>query len=240
VDVTVKKLCTIFFHGEQYLDFQVDLAIIRTIDDLCQGQVSMELDCTGVILAGGKNSRLPGKKKTFHRIGETTMLERLCTLFSTLFKETIIVVNEPEEFMGLDMMVVTDIIPARCVLAGLHAGLFYASYPVAYVTACDVPFASEAVIRYLAACAAPGDHVVIPRTDDGLEPLSAVYSKDCIPLIEDNLKKHIYMIKKFYKKKHVKEVPVSILKKLDPDMGFIFNVNTPADLETAKQMAAKQ
>lgn len=210
---------------------------MNPIDDLCQGRAPMELDCTGVILAGGKNSRLPGKKKTFHRIGGITMLERLCTLFSKLFKETIIVVNEPKEFIGLDMMVVTDIIPARCVLAGLHAGLFYSSYPHAYVTACDIPFASEPVIRYLVNKAAPGDHVVIPRTDDGLEPLSAVYSKECIPLIEKSLENHIFMIKKFYKKKHVKEVPVSVLKKLDPDMGFIFNVNTPADLEKARQMA---
>jgi molybdopterin-guanine dinucleotide biosynthesis protein A len=197
----------------------------------------MKLDCTGVILAGGKNSRLPGKKKTFHQVGEMSILERLCTLFSKLFNETIIVVNEPQEFMGLDMMVVTDIIPARCVLARLHAGLFYASYPYAYVTACDIPFASEAVIRHLVDRVRPGDQVVIPRTDDGLEPLSAVYSRACIPLIEESLKNNIFMIKKFYKKKHVREVPMSVLKKLDPDMGFIFNVNTPADLEKARQMA---
>ncbi|MDZ7666052.1 MAG: molybdenum cofactor guanylyltransferase [Desulfotignum sp.] len=199
----------------------------------------MKLDCTGVILAGGKNSRLPGKKKTFHRVGEVSILERLCMLSSKLFKETIIVVNEPEEFMGLDMMVVTDIIPARCVLAGLHAGLFYASYPYAYVTACDIPFASEAVIRHLVDRVRPGDHVVIPRTNDGLEPLSALYSRDCLPLIEESLKNSVFKIKKFYKKKHVREVPVSVLKKLDPDMGFIFNVNTPADLEKARQMALK-
>jgi molybdopterin-guanine dinucleotide biosynthesis protein A len=136
-------------------------------------------------------------------------------------------------------MVVTDIIPARCVLAGLHAGLFYASHPYAYVTACDIPFASEAVIRHLVDRIRPGDHVVIPRTDDGLEPLSAVYSRECIPLIEESLEKNIFMIKKFYKKKHVREVPVSVLKKLDPDIGFIFNVNTPADLEKARQMALK-
>ena len=199
----------------------------------------MKLDCTGVILAGGKNSRLPGKKKTFYQVGALSILERLCMLFSKLFKETIIVVNEPEEFMGLDMMVVTDIIPARCVLAGLHAGLFYASYPYAYVTACDIPFASEAVIRHLVDRVRPGDHVVIPRTDDGLEPLSAVYSRECLPLIEESLKNSIFKIKNFYKKKHVREVPVSVLRKLDPDMGFIFNVNTPADLEKARQMALK-
>lgn len=197
----------------------------------------MKLDCTGVILAGGKNSRLPGKKKTFRRIGDATMLERLATLFSKLFDETIIVVNDPKDFAGLDMTVVTDIIPSRCVLAGLHAGLFYASNRHSYVTACDIPFASETVIRHLAGRIQPSTHVVIPRTQEGVEPLSAIYSKACIPLIEENLKNNIFMIKKFFKPKRVMEVPLSVLRKLDPDLRFKFNVNTPEDLEQANRLA---
>lgn len=197
----------------------------------------MKLECTGVILAGGKNSRLPGKKKTFHRVGETTMLARLAGLFSKIFNETIIVVNEPRDFAGLDMMVVTDIIPARCALAGLHTGLFYARNPHAYVTACDIPFAHEAVIRYLVGKADGKAHVVVPRTNEGLEPLSAVYSRHCIPHIEAKLKENRRMIKSFFKKKRVKEIPIEVLKKLDPDLKFIFNVNTPEDLARAKQMA---
>lgn len=197
-------------------------------------------NCTGVILAGGKNSRLPGKKKTFHRIGAATMLERLSLLFSNLFDETIIVVNDPREFAGLDMMVVTDIIPARCALAGLHAGLFYASHPFAYVTACDIPFANERVIQYLTAKMDAKTHVVVPRTPEGLEPLSAVYSRDCLPLIEARLAENVHMIKRFFKKKRVKEIPIAVLKKLDPDLNFIFNVNTPKDLAQARRMAGSR
>ena len=72
-----------------------------------------KIACTGVILAGGLNSRLPGKKKTFHRVGNTTMLEQIHTLFSRLFQEVILVVNDPEDFSQWDMMVTTDIIPAQ-------------------------------------------------------------------------------------------------------------------------------
>ncbi|MBU8849960.1 MAG: molybdenum cofactor guanylyltransferase [Desulfobacterales bacterium] len=194
----------------------------------------MKFDCTGVILAGGKNSRLPGKKKAFRKIGDLMILETIYELFSNLFKEIIIVVNEPEEFAGWDMTVVTDIIPSKCALAGLHAGLFYASFPHAYVTACDTPFVKQSVVEYIVRQIEPGYEVVVPRTDDGIETLSAVYSKDCIPLIERNLEKNIFMIKKFFRKKKVKEIPVEQLKLLDPQMRFIFNVNTPKDLEKAK------
>ncbi|MCG8531371.1 MAG: nucleotidyltransferase family protein, partial [Desulfovibrionales bacterium] len=84
----------------------------------------MKLNCTGVILAGGTNSRLPGPKKTFHRVGGQTMLERVYTLFTKLFDEIILVINEPKDFIHLDIEMVTDIIPCRCAQAGLHAGLF--------------------------------------------------------------------------------------------------------------------
>lgn len=197
----------------------------------------MKYDCTGVILAGGENSRLPGEKKTFRRVGDDMMLTRIHGLFSKLFKEVIIVVNDPRDFIGWDMMVVTDIHPSRCALAGLHAGLFYASYPWAYVTACDVPFANEQVIQHLIGQREQGVEVIVPRTDDGLEPLAALYSRECIPLIETNLEKKILMIKKFFRKKKIKEICVSDLKKLDPSMRFMFNVNTLEDLETARSMA---
>ena len=199
----------------------------------------MKFNCTGVILAGGKNSRLPGRKKAFRKIGDLMILETIYGLFSNLFKEVIIVVNDPKEFAGWDMTVVTDIIPSQCALAGLHAGLFYASFPYAYVTACDTPFVKQSVVEYIVGQIEPKYEVIIPRTDDGIETLSAVYSKDCIPLIEDNLKKNIFMIKKFFRKKKVKEIPVEHLKALDPQMRFVFNVNTPKDLEKAKILANK-
>ncbi|MCD4674926.1 MAG: molybdenum cofactor guanylyltransferase [Desulfobacula sp.] len=199
----------------------------------------MKFDCTGVILAGGKNSRLPGRKKAFRKIGDLMILETIYGLFSNLFKEVIIVVNDPKEFADWDMTVVTDIIPSQCALAGLHAGLFYASFPYAYVTACDTPFVKQSVVEYIVGQIEPKYEVIIPRTDDGIETLSAVYSKDCIPLIEDNLKKNIFMIKKFFRKKKVKEIPAEHLKALDPQMRFVFNVNTPKDLEKAKILANK-
>ena len=199
----------------------------------------MKFDCTGVILAGGQNSRLPGKKKTFQKIGDVTILENIYGLFSNLFKEVIIVVNEPREFAGLNMSIVTDVIPSKCALAGLHTGLFYASFPYAYVTACDTPFVKQSVVEYIVNQIEPSYDVIIPRTDDGLEALSAVYSKDCIPLIENNLGKNIFMIKKFFRKKKVKEIPVEQLKALDPEMQFIFNVNTPEDLEKARLIAGE-
>nr|WP_321400629.1 molybdenum cofactor guanylyltransferase [uncultured Desulfobacter sp.] len=195
-----------------------------------------KLDCTGVILAGGCNSRFPGRNKAFHKVGSNTMLDRIYTLFSTMFKEVILVVNEPALFLDIDALVVTDIDPSRCSLAGLHAGLFHADSEWIYVTACDVPFVSEKIIRYLYSQISPGKQVIIPKTWEGLEPLAALYHKSCLPRIETTLEKKIFMVKKFYKPERVKQISPQILEALDPELRFKFNVNTSADLETAREM----
>lgn len=197
----------------------------------------MKFDCTGVILAGGSNRRLPGRKKTFRKVGDTIILETIYNIFSKLFDEIILVVNEPREFSTWNMNIVTDIIPKRSALAGLHAGLYYSSNPYAFVTACDTPFIKPEVIEYMISQIESRYEIIIPRTDDGLEPLSAVYSKACIPRIEKNLEDNIFMIKRFFKPKRVKEIPPQKLKELDPEMSFIFNINTQADFETAQTMA---
>lgn len=197
----------------------------------------MKYDCTGVILAGGTNNRFPGEKKAFRKIGQEMILETIYQVFSVLFKEVIIVVNEPRDFVGWDMTLVTDIYPSRCALAGLHTGLFHASYQYAYVTACDTPFLNPGIIEFIIDQIEPGYDVIIPRTNDGVEPLSAVYSKECIPFIEENLVNNIYMIKKFFRRKKVKELPAEKLKQIDPDLRFAFNINTQHDYEKAKEIA---
>ncbi len=156
-----------------------------------------------------------------------------------MFDEVILVVNDPGAFTETDAMVVRDIIPSRCALAGLHAGLFYASNPWIYATACDVPFASEKVICHLLNSRVKGKEIIIPRSREGLEPLSALYNKSCMPRIEKNLADNIFMVKKCFKPRRVKEIPPEILEKLDPKMQFKFNVNTPEDLAAARSMAGK-
>lgn len=190
--------------------------------------------CTGVILAGGSNRRFPGKKKTFRTIGKEMILERIYRIFSDMFNEIIIVVNDPKEFAGWDMTVVTDIIPARCALSGLHAGLFHASYPYSFVTACDTPFLTKEMVCYILDQVKPGYDVIIPRTDDGLEPLTAVYSRSCLPRIEKNLTNNIFMIKKFFHRNRVREISANRLRQVDPDLRFSFNINTKEDFELAK------
>ncbi len=197
-------------------------------------------DCTGVILSGGKNSRLPGKKKTFYAIDGMMIMDRIIRIFNGLFDEIIIVANDPGEFIHWDELIVSDIDQSRCSLAGLHAGLYYSSNSHIFVSACDTPFLNRELILYMLEQRKSNVDVVIPETVGGVEALSSVYSKKCLPQIENNLFQKCYMIKRFFDKKRVKTIPKNIVHTFDPDERSFFNINTPEDLARAKEMAEDQ
>ena len=192
---------------------------------------------TGVILAGGANSRLPGRKKGFYKIGGRSIMDRIYTMFADIFDETIIVTNDIAEFTGYDCMIASDIHPSRCALAGLYTGIFHSSFERVFVMACDTPFMKPEVIEYILEQADGSHDIVVPEAQGGLEALAAVYSGNCLPLIRKNLDKKIYMIKKFYVKSRTKVIPKEDIQKIDPAMRSFFNVNTPDDLEKAYEMA---
>ncbi len=199
----------------------------------------MKAPCTGVILAGGKNRRLPGQKKAFLSIGGRRIIDHIFELFRELFDEVIIVTNDPAEFMEFDVKIVSDISDTRCSLAGIHAGLFHASNPYIFVSACDTPFLSRELVKYIAEAVEPGKSVVIPEVTEGLEPLCAVYSKECLNPIEGKLAEGKLRILGFFKKRRTKKIPENVLRKYDPLLRSFFNINTPEDLARAKEMAGE-
>ena len=95
-------------------------------------------------------------------------------------------------------------------------------------------------MELLLAEARPEDDVVIPLKEDGYrEPLCAVYSKRCLPFIEEQLRRDDFKIIRFFDRVRVREVPIARLLPGDPDQVSFFNVNTPDDLRQAELLAAE-
>ena len=194
--------------------------------------------CTGVILTGGQNTRFNGKDKAFIHIGQRRVLDRILDIFSDLFDDIILVTNEPIKYLAWDVTLATDIYPVRSSLTGIHAGLFFTANPHAFFTACDMPFLKKEVIKTIIGSIEPGMDVIIPETAAGLEPLCAVYSKNCLKSAEHNLRQHHVKIQQFFKKVRVKKIQEKELRKKDPGLISFFNINTPADLDRAERIEA--
>ena len=188
---------------------------------------------TGIILSGGKGIRM-GVNKALIKIEGTSIINRTHILFKKLFNEIIIVTNEKTLLGNLEAKIYSDLIPERGVLGGLYTGLFFSSYACSFCVACDMPFLRKSVIEYLISKRSDYD-VVVPRTKDGLQPLHAIYSKNCLEPIKRAIEQEIYKIIDFYPMVKVKIIEEYEFYSLDPMRESFINVNTPEELLLIKK-----
>jgi len=64
---------------------------------------------TGIILAGGKSSRM-GFNKAFIEVNGVRIIERTVNLFKEIFNEVMIITNTPLEYEEFDVRTATDLI----------------------------------------------------------------------------------------------------------------------------------
>jgi molybdopterin-guanine dinucleotide biosynthesis protein A len=185
---------------------------------------------TGIILSGGKSLRM-GQNKAFIEIEGVPIVNRISTLFKELFQEVIIVTNEKELFKDLDLKIYTDILSNKGALGGLYTGIYFSKFNYSFCVACDMPFINKSLVHYLAKKMA-GEDVIVPRTIDGLQPLHALYSKNCLHPIKAVIDQGKYKIMDFYSMVKVRIVEEDEFISIDPSKGSFINVNTPDELIT--------
>jgi molybdopterin-guanine dinucleotide biosynthesis protein A len=189
---------------------------------------------TGLILAGGKSKRM-GQEKALLPLGNKTLIERVADALGCVCDPVIIVTNTPSNYSFLGLEMVADLIVGRGALSGIHAGLFFSPTPRAFVIGCDMPLVNPTLVRLLVEQKAKWD-VVVPRVGEFLEPLHAVYSKRCLPTMEQFLLSGGRRILDLYPKLKVLEVSEAELRKVDPELLSFFNVNTPEDLSEVEAL----
>ena len=190
---------------------------------------------TGVILAGGKSSRM-GSNKALLPYRGGRFIEAIHRQLSVLFDEVLVVTNTPEQYAFLGCRMVSDLYPGMGALAGLHAGLAHSRTPHIFAVACDMPHLNDTLIRTLVARRHQAE-VVIPEGEKGLEPLHAVYSRSCLPAMEMALRTDQKRIVSFFDQAEVRLVPRGKIAALDPDYTSFRNINTPEDYRQLVQSA---
>jgi molybdopterin-guanine dinucleotide biosynthesis protein A len=192
---------------------------------------------TGIILSGGKSVRM-GRDKAFIEIDGIPIIQRIYDIFQKIFTEIIIVTNQKEFYSGFKAKIVSDLIINNGALGGLYTGLFFSSNPYSFCVACDMPFLKESMIQYLIKQANEYD-VIVPRTEDGLQPLHAVYSKNCLESIKNIIGMGKYKIIDFYPLVKTKIIEESEFISLNINLNLMresfVNINTPGELNFLKE-----
>lgn len=187
---------------------------------------------TAIILAGGKSRRM-GFNKAFLKYGDKTFIEHQIARLNRIFDEIILSANDASLYTHLNLPIVSDVMPERGPLGGICAGLIRSSSFHSFVIACDMPFIDERVILYLRE-QIDGYDVVVPRTNRGLEPLHAFYSRNCIQPMYRCLNEGRLRIIDFFSEVKVKIVDEQEFGKLrEPDVPAqpLINLNTPEEYQ---------
>jgi molybdopterin-guanine dinucleotide biosynthesis protein A len=100
-----------------------------------------------------------------------------------------------------------------------------------------MPFVNVTLLKYLIGMS-EGYDFVLPRVNGLLEPLHAIYSKNCIAPIESILKEGKKVIIELIKHVKVRYIETEEVDKIDPGHLSFFNINTKEELELAKKIAA--
>lgn len=183
---------------------------------------------TGVILAGGASRRMGSNKALLlHQGGR--LIEGIHRTLAELFEEVIIVTNTPELYQFLSCRKVPDIYPGKGVMSGIHAGLSQSRENAVFVVACDMPYLRGALIRHLTTLS-PEVDLVMPVSSGGYEPLHALYSKECLPALEELLQDaENRRVVALLSRVRVREVSPEEVACFDPEFDSFANINTPDD-----------
>ncbi len=191
-----------------------------------------------MILAGGLNTRFGGRPKPLMTVGGMRLLDRIYQILRPCFNDLILVTNSPLDYLQWDLALVSDLYPQRSSLTGIHAGLYYAQHPHAFVIAGDTPFLNPAVIELLWQKVDQQVDLILPVTAKGNEPLCAIYARKALPAMEKQLNRKIYKIMRVFRRDRIKPVTEKRLRQVDPQLHSFFNINTPDDLARAEAMLA--
>ena len=196
---------------------------------------------TAIILAGGKSSRL-GRSKALQVIEGKNLIQWVIDRLATLSTEIIIATAHGEAIpcsSAVRIKTVADIYPGKGPLVGIYSGLIASSSSRAIVVGCDTPFLSDGLLEYMTQICSTFD-VVVPRIKNKLEPLCAVYSKNCSGSIQGLLEQDELRIRKLFSMVKVKYVEEDEINRFDPEHLSFFNINSQADLDRARKLASEK
>ena len=188
-----------------------------------------------IILAGGRGERI-GRPKADIRLKDKSLLCWVCDALSEIPGGRLVVAASPPKFLPPGTRCVQNE-PAGCGrLGALFAGLSASKDNVNFVVGCDRPFILPSLVKLLLELA-ENYEVVVPRIEGRLHPLCAVYTKFCLQCIREALGNKERRITAFYPMVNVRYVEAETLRKSDPELISLFDINTTSDLLEANRMA---
>lgn len=181
---------------------------------------------TAYILAGGNNSRI-GMEKSLLEIEKIPIIELIIETLESVFPKIKIISAKKKLLSRFSQIEFIQDIYKHCgPLGGIHAAL-YDCDKAAFLIACDMPNINEELIENQVNLFLNNKYeALIPKHSQGLEPLHAIYHKNCLETVEQQLKRGNYSIRNFYRNVRVKYWQVA-----DAKIEYFYNINSLKDYD---------
>lgn len=177
---------------------------------------------TGIILAGGKSSRM-GTDKGFLTLHNELFINRIIKALESLVGE-IIIVSDNNDYNRLGVQCVEDEIKNAGPLSGVYSGLKASKTVYNLVLSCDIPLINTKVLKKLLNGIDVSTDIIQIVSQGKAMPLIALYKKKCekvfLKLLQQEERRMYFAIKQCNLK--------NIILEPEDDV-YTRNINTPEE-----------
>ena len=186
------------------------------------------ISMTGLVLAGGRGRRM-GRDKAHLTVAGRPLLERVATALERECAPVWVASGDGRRLAACRWPQLADAEGGAGPLGGILGGLERAPTDLLAVAAVDMPFASSAVLAFLAS-RWHGEAAVVPRVEGRLQPLHAVYAAAAAPPLRTLFDRGERSPTRALRQLGARVVEPAEWGRIDPSGRFALNLNTPEDL----------
>ena len=196
------------------------------------GHSPLNLSVTGVILSGGRGTRMGGMDKGLVPFRGRTLIEWVLDRIEPQVAEVLISANQNlDRYLALGHPVLTDRVTGFAgPLAGLHAGLCLARSNLVIMVPCDSPFLPADLVQRMAQALADRDaDVAVARTGDQRHPVFCLCRASVLANLTAFLEAGGRKVDAWYAALNVCDVA------FDDHAGGLLNINTLEQLQALER-----
>lgn len=192
-------------------------------------------DITGVILAGGQSRRMGFNKAKAEMHGASMLIRMIDKLKEVT--PTIVISSGTVTYPNISYPQIFDEYPQCGPLGGIYSVLKASSTSLNLVVSCDIPLVSIPLLKYIVDSANKSDSLItVPVDHDGqLQMMCAVYRKEVLPFLEQQMEAREFKMKDLLDLMFVNYISISKEHPLYNEHAFM-NVNKPCTLEKARKL----
>lgn len=191
------------------------------------------MDVTGIILAGGKSSRM-GADKGMQSLCGKPLISYTIKVLSELCS-TILISTSSDAYLSFGYKIVADEIPGIGPMGGIYSALKQSKTEKNLVLSCDLPFVSKELLTYILENS-EGFQVAVPwQGEQHYEPLCGFYNLSILDQMNTFIQNRNYKLPDLFETVRINRLVINNKSDFYSEDLFL-NVNSKHDLATAENL----